>query len=315
MRILVVGAGAVGGYFGGRLAAIGRDVTFLVRAKRAEELRRSGLVIRSPRGDLTLSDVKTVQAGDTAAPFDLVILSCKAYSLDDAIVSFAPFVGPSTAILPLLNGMSHIDVLKEKFGAARVLGGQCVIAATLNQAREIVHLNDLHAVTFGELAGGLTDRSRAIDDTLKGAGFDVTASDNILQQMWAKWVFLATLAASTCLYRAAVGDILATPDGKRVIEGLLSECRAVSAHNGYPLGEDFVARVSGTLFTEGSPMTASMLRDVENRSRIEADHILGDLIKRGGDEQHNDRQLSLLRIAYSHLKAYEARQAREGASA
>ncbi len=312
MRILVVGAGAVGGYFGGRLAANGRDVSFLVRAKRAEELKRSGLVIKSPRGDLTLRDVKTVQAGDTAKPFDLVVLSCKAYSLDDAIESFAPFVGADTAILPLLNGMQHIDVLTQKFGAARVLGGQCVIAATLNNEREIVHLNDLHSITFGELAGGLSERVNAIGETMKGAGFDATVSDNILQQMWGKWVFLATLAASTCLFRASVGDILATPDGGRVIAGLLTECRAVSAHNGYPMGEDFVARASGTLFAEGSPMTASMLRDVENRSRTEADHILGDLIRRGGDEQHDDARLSLLRIAYSHMKAYEARQARQG---
>ena len=314
MRILVVGAGAVGGYFGGRLAAAGRDVTFLVRAQRAEELKRAGLVIKSRFGDLTLHDVKTVQAGDSveaAQPFDLVILSCKAYSLDDAIESFAPFVGPSTAVLPLLNGMRHIDVLTAKFGAQRVLGGQCVIAATLNREREIVHLNDSHGLTFGELPGGLTDRSRAIDAVLQGAGFDVVASDNILQQMWSKWVFLATLAASTCLNRAAVGDILKTPDGRRIIEGLLSECRAVSAKNGYPLGDEFVSRVSGTLFAEGSTMTASMLRDVENRSRIEADHILGDLIQRGGDAQHDAQQLSLLRIAYSHLKAYEARQARE----
>lgn len=311
MRILVVGAGATGGYFGGRLAAAGRDVTFLVRAQRAEELKRTGLVIRSPRGDLTLRDVKTVQASDAAKPFDLIVLSCKAYSLDDAVKAFAPFVGPDTAILPLLNGMAHVDTLTEKFGAARVLGGQCVIAATLNPAREIVHLNDLHSITFGELAGGSTARARAIDATLQGAGFDVALSDAVLQQMWAKWVFLSTLAASTCLFRASIGDILAAPDGKRVIEGLLSECRAVSAHNGYPMGEDFVARVSGTLFAAGSPMTASMLRDVENRSRIEADHILGDLIRRGDAAQHDNAHVSLLRLAYNHLKAYEARQARE----
>ena len=160
------------------------------------------------------------------------------------------------------------------------------------------------------LAGGSTERARAIDATLQGAGFDVALSDTVLQQMWAKWVFLSTLAASTCLFRASIGDILAAPDGKRVIEGLLSECRAVSAHNGYPMGEDFVARVSGTLFTAGSPMTASMLRDVENHSRIEADHILGDLIRRGDAAQHDDAHVSLLRLAYNHLKAYEARQAR-----
>jgi 2-dehydropantoate 2-reductase len=166
MRILVVGAGAVGGYFGGRLAAAGRDVTFLVRAGRAEELRRAGLVIKSGRGDLTLRDVQTVQAEAIAAPFDLVVLSCKAYNLDDAIASFAPAVGPNTVILPLLNGMRHIDVLTQKFGAARVLGGICLIAATLNREREIVHLNDSAALTFGELEGGLSGRAQAIAEVM-----------------------------------------------------------------------------------------------------------------------------------------------------
>ena len=310
MRILVVGAGAVGGYFGGRLAAAGRDVTFLVRAGRAEELRRAGLVIRSARGDLTQRDVKTVQAGETAGPFDLVVLSCKAYNLDDAIASFAPFVGPSTTILPLLNGMRHIDVLKQKFGAARVLGGQCVIAATLNREREIVHLNDSHGITFGELEGGLSERVQAIAGVMTGAGFDASTSDDILLRMWEKWVFLATLAAGTCLFRGSVGDILSAPDGRRAIEGLLGECRAIAQHNGYTMGPQFDGRANQMLFTP-SPLTASMLRDVENRSRTEADHILGDLIARGGPAQQRDAALSLLRIAYSHLKAYDARQARE----
>lgn len=309
MRILVVGAGAVGGYFGGRLAATGQDVTFLVRAGRAEKLQRDGLVISSPRGDLTLRDVKTILAGVNAEPFDLVLLSCKAYSLDDAIDSFAPLVGESTLILPLLNGMRHIDVLVEKFGASRVLGGQCVIAATLNAAQHVVHLNDLHAITFGELAGGGTsERVQEIADAMAGANFDAAVSESILLRMWEKWVFLATLAGSTCLMRGSVGDILAAPDGKRLIENLLGECQAVAEHNGFTMGPDFDARATQTLLTP-TPLTASMLRDMENHSHTEADHILGDLIARGGDAQQGEHGLSLLRIAYSHLKTYEARQA------
>jgi 2-dehydropantoate 2-reductase len=309
MRILVVGAGAVGGYFGGRLAQAGQDVTFLVRAGRAEKLKRDGLVIKSARGDLTLRDVKTVQAGASAEPFDLVLLSCKAYSLDDAIDSFAPFVGASTLILPLLNGMRHVDVLTAKFGAERVLGGQCVIAATLNPDQQIVHLNETHAISFGELQGGASARVQAIADAMAGANFDALVSENILLRMWEKWVFLATLAGSTCLFRGAVGDILSAPDGKRAIEGMLGECRAVAQHNGFTMGPDFDARANQTLFTP-SPLTASMLRDVENGSHTEADHILGDLIARGGSAQQRDSGLSLLRIAYNHLKTYEARLAR-----
>ena len=309
MRILVVGAGAVGGYFGGRLAAAGQDVTFLVRPGRAEKLARDGLVINSARGNLALRDVKTILAGVAAEPFDLVLLSCKAYSLDDAIDSFAPLVGESTLILPMLNGMRHIDVLKEKFGASRVLGGQCVIAATLSPEQHIMHLNETHAITFGELEGGTSERVEAIADAMADANFDAVVSDNILLRMWEKWVFLATLAASTCLMRGSVGDILAAPDGKRIIENLLGECRGVAEHTGFTMGPDFDARATQTLFTP-SPLTASMLRDVENHSHTEADHILGDLISRGGDAQKGEHGLSLLRIAYSHLKTYEARQAR-----
>ncbi|MBF5009973.1 2-dehydropantoate 2-reductase [Burkholderia pseudomultivorans] len=315
MRILVVGAGAVGGYFGGRLAAAGRDVTFLVREARAAALARDGLVIRSPRGDLTLTNVQTVRAGDAGAgvaPFDLVLLSCKAYSLDDAVASFAPFVGPQTLILPMLNGMRHLDVLRERFGAAQVLGGLCVIAATLDREQRIVHLNDTHGVTFGELAGGESPRVRALAGVLGGAGFDATLSDDIAARMWDKWVFLATLAASTSLLRGSVGDILAAPDGRRLLETMLDECSAIAAHNGYRPDPVAIERMQRMVLTP-SPLTASMLRDVENRARVEADHVIGDLLARR-DPRAGDT-LSLLRIAYNHLKTYETRVARESSAA
>src|SRR6266480_5484739 len=132
MRILVVGAGAIGGYFGGRLLQAGRDVTFLVRPRRAAELARDGLVIKSPSGDVTLKNPSAVQADKLSEKFDIVLLSCKAYDLDDAIKSFAPAVGPQPAIIPLLNGLLHLAVLDGKFGRERILGGLCAIAATLN---------------------------------------------------------------------------------------------------------------------------------------------------------------------------------------
>ncbi len=164
MRILVVGAGAIGGYFGGRLLQAGRDVTFLVRPKRAMELARDGLVIKSPHGDVTLKNPPTVLADKLTEKFDMVLLSCKAFDLEDAIKSFAPAVGPQTSIVPLLNGMRHLDVLDGKFGPERVLGGLCAIAATLNDKREVVHLLPLQSLTFGERDGKLSDRVRAIAD-------------------------------------------------------------------------------------------------------------------------------------------------------
>ncbi|WP_322049500.1 2-dehydropantoate 2-reductase [Paraburkholderia sp. J67] len=313
MRILVVGAGATGGYFGGRLAAAGRDVTFLVRGARAAQLHADGLVIRSRQGgDLTLRDPQTVTREALAAPgaqsYDLVLLSCKAYDLDDAIDSFAAAVGPETVILPLLNGMRHLEVLQARFGTQAVLGGVCLIASTLNEKREIVHLNDSHAITFGELGGGVSARVDAIAAAFSNAGFNLKASDRILQEMWEKWVFLASLAGSTCLFRAPVGVIVATPDGAATIERLFAECRAVATEHGHTVRDSFLERSRAMLFATGSSLTASMLRDVQNGSRIEADHILGDLIRRGGAAQRASSELSVLRIVYSQLKAYEAQR-------
>src|SRR6266404_2318114 len=164
MRILVVGAGAIGGYFGGRLLEAGRDVTFLVRPKRAKELAEAGLVIKSPNGDVTLKNPPTVQADKLNEKFDVVLLSCKAFDLDDAIKSFAPAVGPTTAIIPLLNGMRHLETLDTTFGRGRVLGGLCAIAATLNEEREVVQFAPLQSFSFGERNGTHSDRVRAIAD-------------------------------------------------------------------------------------------------------------------------------------------------------
>jgi 2-dehydropantoate 2-reductase len=152
MRVLVVGAGAIGGYFGGRMLQAGSDITFLVRPRRAAELAAHGLVIKSPNGDVTLKDPPIVQADTLKDPFDVVLLSCKAYDLDDAMKSFAPAAGPQTSIVPLLNGMHHLDVLDARFGRERVLGGLCAIAVTLNEAREVVHLQPMQSRAVGARA-------------------------------------------------------------------------------------------------------------------------------------------------------------------
>jgi 2-dehydropantoate 2-reductase len=303
MRTLVVGAGAIGGYFGGRLLEAGRNVTFLVRPRRAAELADAGLRIRSRLGDVAIAAPRAILAGNLAETFDLVLLSLKAYDLEGAMASFAPAVGPDTAILPLLNGIGHLDTLDERFGRARVLGGQCVIAATLNEKHEIVHLNNSHSLSFGERDGTMSERVKAFAELMAGARFDAHASATILLDMWEKWVFLATLAGSTCLMRAAVGDIAAAPGGADLVLRLLDECRSVAVAEGYPPRDAYLVGIRHMLTAKGSPMTASMLRDIENNAPIEADHIIGDLLRRG-------RDLALLPIVYTHLKAYEVRRAR-----
>jgi 2-dehydropantoate 2-reductase len=307
VRILVIGAGATGGYFGGRLLEHGRDVTFLVRDKRAATLARTGLVIHSPAGNATLPAPPTVLACDLNTPYDLILLSCKAYGLEAAMTDFAAAVGPQTTILPVLNGMRHLDLLDQRFGAAHVLGGRCMIAATLDEHGGVQHLNQMHALTFGERDGSSSRRMHAIAETLSDAGFEARASSTILQDMWDKWIFLATLAGITCLMRAPVGDIVAAPDGVAATLALLDDCCAVAARAGHAPSDTTLQRARGVLTEAGSALTASMLRDLQGGHAIEADHVVGDMLARA-DSPQNER--SVLSIVYAHLKAYEVGRTR-----
>jgi len=301
MRILVVGAGAIGGYFGGRLLEARRDVTFLVRPRRAEQLRRTGLSIRSPRGNFD-APAPIILSENLRDPADLILLSCKAFDLPEAMESFAPAVGPRTAILPLLNGMRHLDALERRFDPTAVLGGQCLISATLDDEGRILHLSDSHSLSFGERNGQATERIEQITSTFAGTKFDSRASGAILQEMWDKWVFIAAAAGITCLMRSPIGDIVAA-GASDLAASLLEECAAIATRQGFPPSEAVLQRSRTMFTTPGSSLTASMLRDVQRDARTEADHVLGDLLKRGGDPPDSH---TLLRIAYAHLLAYEA---------
>jgi len=330
VRILVVGAGSIGGYFGGRLLAAGRAVTFLVHARRAAQLAQTGLVIRGPRGDLDLPAPPTITAETLRAAnadqasrelFDLILLSVKAYDLEAAMDDFAPAVGPHTLILPLLNGMRHLELLDERFGADHVLGGQCVVSTTLDPDGRIVHLSEFATLSFGarngsrggSRGGSRSEQIEAIAAALAVAGFDSRLSEAIMQEMWEKWVFIATVAGITCLMRAAIGDIIAAGAGD-LAAALLDECAAIANQHGYPPSAEALQRDRATFTAPGSELTASMLRDIERGAPIEAEQIIGDLLRRARDDRHGEGQGAaspLLRIAYAHVKSYDARRARE----
>ena len=307
MKFLVVGAGALGGYFGARLLDAGQDVTFLVRAKRAEQLRQHGLRVHSPHGDLALPSPPLVLSADIAQHYDVIIVGCKAYDLDATMESFAAAIGPQTAILPVLNGMAHLDQLTARFGKAHVLGGLCLISATLDAQGEVQHLNDMHGLVFGELDATSSDRVTAIEKAMSGARFDARVSTQMRQEMWEKWVFITSLASATCLLRGSVGDIVAAGQADIALT-LQAECNAIAAAHGYAPRAEPALRTRTMLTTQGSPITASMLKDLERGGAIEADHIVGDMLAR--DPQHNS---PTLKTAYAHLKTYEARRARTAA--
>lgn len=303
MRILTVGAGAVGGYFGGRLLEAKQNVTFLVRSERAKKLAHSGLMIKQPDGSkITLPSPPTVLAEEIKQPYDLIVLSCKAYDLENAIQSFLPAVGDNTLILPLLNGMRHIDTLEKTFGAEKVLGGLCNIVATVEPDGTIHRMTAMNSITMGERNGGISSRISAVSEIFKRADFDLQVSENIMLSMWEKWLFLASLATSTCLMRAPIGDIVASPNGKEFILAMIEEIRSIAVASGY---SPAVERAHSMLLTPGSMLTASMYRDLLNGSRIESDQIVGDLLHRAELLNLDKASLPLLYTAYTHLKAYE----------
>jgi 2-dehydropantoate 2-reductase len=311
MRILIVGAGAIGGYFGGRLLEAGRDVTFLVRPGRAEELDRSGLIVRSPLGNILYPSPPHVMTPMLDQTYDLILLSCKAYDLDAAMDSFSAAVGAQTMILPLLNGMAHLDRLAERFEPENVLGGQCLISLDRDASGAILHLNDTNQLSFGELSGALTPRILKVAEALADAGFDANLSQQIVQEMWEKWCFIATGAGITGSMRASIGDVIAS-GGEGMILKLLAECAQVAEGAGYAIRRDVRQRFQTMLTTQGSKMTASMLRDIERGASIEVEHVIGDMLaRRSSTDKSPKGQLSMLEAVYVNLKSYEARRVRE----
>src|SRR5215212_10078258 len=227
MRFLVLGAGAVGGYFGGRLAEAGRDVTFLVRGQRTAALAEHGLRVESPLGDFTVP-VKVATPDRVGGPYDVVLLTAKHYDLDAAVEAIRPGVGPDTAILPLLNGLVHLERLDRAFGPGRVLGGVAYVGAVLLPDGSIRHHNRLSGIAFGERGGKVSERAHAIEREFAGTPVSAPANSNILQEMWEKFYMMGAMAGMNCLLRGTVGEIVAADEGRELMLDALAECRAVA---------------------------------------------------------------------------------------
>jgi len=290
MKILVVGAGAVGGYFGASLAQAGRDVTFLVRPSRMQQLQRDGLRIITPEGDLTIK-AQTITSDHIHTAYDVVFLSVKSLALDHAIADMAPAVGPSTMIYPVLNGMRHMDTLIQRFGQAAVLGGVAMVSTELDSQGRIVQINEMQKLIYGERDSQITPRIQQRDETFRGAGFDTELSSDIMQAMWQKWVFIATIGLVTCLFHAPIGEINAVPYGEETALQCLDDCAAVAAACGHPAPKPYLGNIRQQLTTKGSKLTSSMYRDMENGAKLEVDTILGDLLERGRSHQLKTRLL------------------------
>jgi 2-dehydropantoate 2-reductase len=303
MRLLVVGAGSTGGYFGGRLAQAGRDVTFLVRPRRADQLREGGLQLVSPHCDVTVKP-KLVAMSAIDGPCDAVLLAVKAYSLEAAIEDFAGAVGPATMIMPVLNGMRHVDTLEQRFGTEAVIGGVCKVATTIDPDGRIVQLAQFQELAYGERDGSVSPRMKKLDAFMQDAGFDARLSSSIDYEMWEKWVMLATIGGITCLMRGNIGEVVAAPGGTSFILNFFDEVISVVSAVGQAPTMAFVEAARKTLTTLGSTQAPSMYRDLQQGSPIEADQIIGDLLARGGKAGVTT---PLLATAYAHMSVYQRR--------
>jgi len=301
VRILVVGAGSTGGYFGGRLAQAGRDVTFLVRPARAAALREHGLRIVSPYGDVTLAP-RLVTADALEAPFDAVLLTVKAFSLEAALDDMAPAVGRESMILPVLNGMRHVERLVARFGAPAVAGCVCRVATTIDAEGRIVQLSRLQDLAYGEMDGSRSARMQRLDAAMQGAGFDARLSDDITADMWEKWDNLSAVGAITCLMRGNVGEVNAAPGGTEFVNRIVDEIVAVATAEGHPPRPAFLAQLRKSLTDPASAAAPSMFRDLQQGRPVEAEQIVGDMLARGA---RHKLATPLLAAAYAHVSVYQ----------
>jgi 2-dehydropantoate 2-reductase len=305
VRTLFVGAGATGGYFGGKLAEAGKDITFLVRPGRQAVLDRRGLRITSPSGETTVSRPRTITATTVDGPYDLVVLAVKSYALEQALIDMAPAIGPQTVIVPLLNGMRHVDELQGAFGAERAWGGVCLVQSTLDPDGDVVLLAPMHRLGYGPLDGGDDKRLPEVTFALSGEEFETNPSRTILQDMWEKWIFLATMASVTTLMRATVGDINAAPGGRDFAARIVAEAMAIATAAGHEPRPGAVATVQRTIATT-EPMTSSMYRDMAQGLPVEADAIVGDLLVHAAK---HDVPAPMLSAAYANLSIYSVKRA------
>lgn len=304
MRILVVGAGAVGGYFGARLVQAGRDVDFLVRPARAEILRERGLVLRGVDGTEETVRADTVTAAEVGPDYDLVVLTVKSYGFESALEDLAPAVGPGTVVLPFLNGMAHIDALVDRFGAERVHGGVAMVMTRLGEHGEIMEIGRMSELVHGPLHPDPVVGSDRVHAALDTGTFGVRPTDQVVQELWDKWVFLATLGVCTCLMRAPIGEINRAPGGAAFTAAVLDEACAVAAASGYAIGERTRSRTEQFVGSTSASTTTSMYWDLTHGNPVEDDHIVGDLIRRA---ERLGVPTPLFEVARVHLAVHSVR--------
>lgn len=299
MKILIVGAGAIGGYFGGRLLEIGKDVTFLVREKRKKQLEEFGLNINSVHGNVKLIP-QLITTDDHDRQFDMILISTKSYHLAQVIQDIRPFVQQDTIILPLLNGIAHLELLIDAFGDEAVIGGLCFIETTLDEQGIIVQKSPLHQLIYGERSGEITPRMESLQNVFKGINATCELSTQIMQEMWHKYLFITTLSGITSLMESPIGPIMELESGRHTVRSLLDEIKAIMTKIEAPIRDTIVDESFTKISQMPTDMKSSMQRDMEKSLPLEADHLQGFLLHHA-----STLQAPVLNTIYTKLKIYE----------
>jgi 2-dehydropantoate 2-reductase len=302
MRIAVMAAGAVGGYFGARLAQAGHQVAFVARGRQLEALRAHGLRVASPLGDVHLPGVDVTDDPAGIGPVDLVLFGVKLWDTVTAAEASKPLLGDGTGIVSFQNGVAKDDILRQALGAEHVIGGVCYISATIAEPGLIRHSGTLAKLVFGEYDGSLSPRVRQFRDACADSGIDAEVSDQIERAIWEKFVFIVGLSGTTSLARSAVGPIRSHPRARAFLHDVMAEVVQAARAQGVPLPAGYADEQLA--FIDGLPAgtTSSMLRDLEHGHRLEVDWLSGDVVERGarlGVATPSNRAISDILSVYS----------------
>ncbi|GAA5207225.1 ketopantoate reductase family protein [Streptomyces thinghirensis] len=278
MRIAVIGAGGVGGYFGARLAAAGNEVTFVARGAHLEAVRRSGLVVHSPLGELRTSPDSVVGNISELGPTDLVLVAVKLWDTEAVAEQLRSSAAPGAPVLSLQNGVHKDAILRGRLTDEQVLGGACFISAFIEEPGVVRHNSPLQKVVLGPYRPGQSAISRTVLAAFGDAGIDAEASDDIERVIWEKFVFLVGLSATTAAFRQPIGVVRANEQSRRLLHDVMAETVAVARASGVRLGSDYAEDRLAFCDTLPSAMTSSMHNDLEKGNRLELPWLSGGVV-------------------------------------
>ncbi len=301
MRIAIMGAGGVGSYFGGRLAAAGQDVTFVCRGAHLAALREHGMTVTSPKGDFSLDRVQATDNPGSVGPVDVILSTVKLYDLDSACVVMRPMVGPETMIVPVQNGVIAANIVCNHFDRRNVVGGLVFIASFVTAPGQVTHMSQVHKITLGELRGGLSGRVAAFADVGNAAEIEVEASEDIERALWEKLVLLGAFGPLSAMTRQPIGRILDDADLAAMLRRGMEEVVAVGRAHEVELPEEIVDRTLALCTRFGPGSKSSMLEDLEAGKPLELEWITGTLAKMG---QEAGVHVPFNEVAYVALKPF-----------